>query len=678
LFGLLGVRPLLGRAFGAEAETVGQDHVVVLSYDVWQSAFATDQSIVGRSIVLDREPYTVVAVMPRSFRAFSFKSDLWVPLTADRTAMWWSQATTLAYGRLRPGATVQGASAELAMIAPRLQREFQLAPDWPVGARVVGLDDSMVRAFRPTVLLLGGAVATLLALAAANVATLLLVRAAERRTEMAVRVALGATPARITTLVLSEGLAIGLAGGVVGVALSALGVALLVRILPPALPRLQEITLDGRVLATSAALTILVSALVALVPAWQAKDSGSAGRLRQARTVAPSGERTRGLLVSLEMALALVLVIGAMLMGRTVTALSRVDLGLRSDHLLTMAIEPSNDTTDDQLRAYWTSVLAHVEAVPGVRSAATILHLPTSGRSWNAPIIVEGRTLSPDESPPHVHWQAVSAGYFRTAGVRLIRGRSFDDRDAPASPRVIAVNSAFADRILPGIDPIGRRVSAGNATNGELATIVAVVASVRHDSVAALPEPEVYVPFAQRTVGANSLIVRTSVPPLSVASAIRDQIWAVDRDVPVSDVLTMDDRLAASVARQRMVLTLLAVFAGIGLLLGAVGVYGVVAFGAAQRVKEIGIRMALGADAVAIRRLVVGQGLRYAALGGGVGLSLALLSSRVMRQLVYGVPTTDWVSFLIAPTALTLVVTAASWIPARRAAAAEPTTALGE
>jgi putative ABC transport system permease protein len=678
LFGLLGIRPLLGQAFGAEAEAAGRDHVAVLSYDLWQSAFASDPSIVGRSIVLDREAYTIAAVMPRTFRAFTFNSDLWVPLTTDRAAMWWTQATALAYGRLRPGMTASHASAELAMIAPRIAREFQLAPNWPMGARVVGLEDSMVRAFRPTVLLLAAAVGTLLALAAANVTTLLLVRAAERRTEMAVRVALGATPARITTLVVSEGLTIGVAGGVAGVALSVLGVGLVVKLLPPALPRLQEITLDGRVLAASAALTLLVAIVVGLVPAWQAREAGSAGRLRQARTVAAKGQRARGLLVSLEMALALVLVIGATLMGRTLTALSRVDLGLRSDHLLTMSIEPSNDTTDDQLRAYWTAVLARVQAVPGVQSAATILHLPTSGRSWDAAIAIEGRALAPGESPPRSHWQAVSAGYFRTAGVRLIRGRSFDDRDAPAAPRVIAVNSAFADRFMPGIDPIGLRISAGFATNRELATIVAVVGSVRHDSLAAPPQPEVYVPFAQRTVGANSLIVRTGVPPLSVASAIRDQIWAVDRDVPVSSVLTMDDRLAASVARQRMMLTLLALFAGIGLLLGAVGVYGVVAFGAAQRVKEIGIRMALGANPAAIQRLVIGHGLRYAALGGGVGLFLGLVSSRVMRQFVYGVPTTDWVSFLIAPAALTLVVTAASAIPARRAAATEPTTALGE
>jgi len=677
LFGLLGVSPLLGHAFGPEAEVTGQDHVVVLSYDLWQSEFAGDRSIIGRSIVLDGDPYTVAAVMARTFRAFTFTSDLWVPLPADHSAMWWTQATTLAFGRLRPRATVQGASAELATIAPRIQQEFHLAPDWSEGARVVGLQDSMVGALRPMVLLLTGAVGLLLALAAANVATLLLVRAAERRNEMAVRAALGATPGRIAALVLSESMTIGLTGGVLGVALSEVGIILLVRILPPALPRLQEISLDVPVLLAATVLTLLVTVLVGFAPAWQAKAAGPSDRLRQTRTVAGAGECTRGLIVSLEMTLALILVIGATLMGRTVVALYHVDPGLRSDHLLTMKMEPGS-ATDDALRLYWRAVLARVDAVPGVLSAATILHLPTSGRSWNAPILIEDRPLAPDAPPPRAHWQVVSSGYFSTAGVEVLRGRLFDETDGPHAPRVIAVNSAFADRLFPGTDPLGRRIRAGHATDDSLATIIAVVASVRHDSLTAPPTPEVYVPLTQRMIGANSLIVRTAVPPLSLMSAIRERIWSIDRNVPVSDVRTMDALLAASLARQRMVLILFALFAGIGLLLSAVGVFGVVAFGAAQRVKEIGIRMALGADPTAIVALVVWGGLRYATVGAGVGASLALALSRVMRGMVYGVPPTDWVSFLLAPIGLMLVVIAASWIPARRAAAVEPTVALAD
>jgi predicted permease len=677
LFRLLGVQPLLGRVFGPEAEVTGQDFVAILSYDLWQSAFAGDSSIVGRSIVLGGSPYEVVAVMPRTFRAFAFKSDLWVPLPADHSAMWWTRSTTLAFGRLRPGATIESASTELATIAPRIQQEFQLAPDWTVGARVVGLKESMVAALRPMVLLLTGAVTLLLALAAANVATLFLVRAAERRNEMAVRTALGATQGRIAALVLWESMAIAVAGGALGVALSKLGVTLLVRILPPALPRLQEITLDLRVLAAAAVLTLLVTVSVGFAPARQATAATQSDRVRQTRTVTGAGERTRGLLISLEMALALILVIGAALMGRTVIALYRVDSGLESDHLLTMKIEPGS-LDDDFLRTYWRAILARVDAVPGVRSSATILHLPTSGRAWNASIVIEGRPIAPDEQPPQAHWQTVSTNYFRTAGVPLLRGRQFDETDGPGAPLVIAVNSALAARLFGGSDPIGHRISAGNATHDSLGTIVAVVGNVRHDSLTAPAGPEVYVPFEQRTVDANSLVVRTSAPPYTLVAAIRDQIQAVNRDVPVSDVRTMDDILAASLARQRMLLILFGLFAGVGLFLSCVGVYGVVAFGAAQRVKEIGIRMALGAEPRAILRLIVWHGLRYAVLGTVVGVPMAFALSGSMRGMVYGVPTTDWMSFVFAPAGLIVVVVAASWIPARRAAALAPTIALAE
>ncbi len=521
------------------------------------------------------------------------------------------------------------------------------------------------------------AVLASLALGAANVTILLLVRAAERHDEMTVRAALGATTRRIAALVLTESITIGISGGVVGIALSTVGVRLLVDILPEALPRREEITLDVRVLLASTTLTFLVTALVGLVPAWQTRRVATSRTGGTTRTVSKAGERQRGMLVALEMTLALSLVVGATLMARTLLALYHVDTGLESDHLLTMKIEPDL-TTDDEFRIYWKAVLERVDAVPGVRSAATILHLPASGRAWSAAILIEGRPLPPGEPPPSVHWQVVSSDYFYTAGVRVLRGRPFNDTDGPVAPRVIAINSALADQLFPGENPLGQRIRAGHATNDSIATIVAVVASVRHDSLAAPPAPEVYVPFSQRTIDANSLVVRTSVSPLSVASAVRDGIRSVNRNVPISDLRTMDDRFAASLARQRMMLILLALFATIGLSLSAVGVYGVVAFAVTQRVKEIGIRMALGARPSAILSLVVWHGLTYATLGAVVGLSLALVLSRVMRGIVYGVPTTDWVSFLLAPVTLILVVAIASLIPARRAAALEPTVALGD
>jgi putative ABC transport system permease protein len=663
LFGLLGVAPLLGRPFAAAAN----DRVAVLSYDLWQSAFAGDRAIVGRSIDLSGNPYTVVAVMPKGFRVFAFTSDAWVSLPEDHSAFYWTGPTALVYARLRAGRTVRAASAEVATIAPQLKQEFQLAPDWGVGVQVVGLAESMVGTLRPMVMVLTGAVGFLLALATANVAILLLVRAAERRPEMGVRLALGATPRQLAALAMSESLAIGLAGGVIGVVLARAGIALVVGLLPPTLPRLQEITLNPRVLAAAAALTLLVTIVVGLASARHA-------RTLQSRTLGPGGDRTRGLLVSLEMALAVLLVVGATLMGRTLMALSRVDLGLERDHLLTMRLQP--EAHDDALRAYWQTLLARVQSVPGVRSAATILHLPTIGRAWDVRIAIEGQPLQPGQAPPEVHWQSVSAGYFQTAGVRVLRGRRFSDADGPRAPSVVAVNTAFAARFFPGADPIGRRVSVGWVTNDSLATIVAVVGSVRHDSLTGAPPPELYSPFAQRPVGANSLIVRTSVPPQSLVRAIRHEIEVVNPNVPISDVMTMDDLLAASVARQRTMLIIFTLFAIVGLALGAIGVYGVVAFGAAQRVKEVGIRMALGANTGAIQRLLVRHGFQYAALGATVGTALALALSRLMRNVVYGVPTTDPVAFVAAPAILAAVVAIASWIPARRAATVDPTVAI--
>jgi predicted permease len=646
-----------------------------LSYALWRSTFAGDPSIVGRSIRLGGEPYVVTGVMPRNFRVFGFTSDLWVPLPRDHSASYWSSPSTLAFGRLRPGVTAEAASAELTAIAVRVQHQFYLALDWATGARVVDLRENMVGSLRPTILLLTGAVVLLLGLATANVTVLLLLRAAERREEVSVRVALGASTGRIAALVLGESLTIGLVGGLLGVALSALGIRLLLLVLPPNLPRREEIVLDGRVLLAAGTLTLIVTVLTSLAPAWQSRAAGSSGRLRQSRTVSSPGQRQRGLLVAVEVALALVLGIGATLMGRTLFALNHVDPGLETDHLLTMKMEPSFDN-DDQLRAYWSVALARVRSIPGVRAAATLLHLPLSGRAWSAPITIEGRPLAPDQVPPQAHWQAVSTDYFRTAGVRVLRGRPFDDRDGPRVPRVIAINSALADRVFSGVNPIGQRIRAGNATEDSLATIVAVVASVRHDSLAGPPGPEVYVPFTQRTVGATALLVRTNVPPLSIAASIRDELWAINRDVPISDIRTMDDLFAASLARQRMVLVMFALFAGIGLVLSAVGTYGVVAFAAAQRTQEIGIRMALGATPRAMVRFVMNQALGFASLGAAAGLLLALAMSRVMRGMLYGVPPTDWTSFTAASLALTAVVVAATLIPARRAASVNPIVAL--
>ncbi len=676
LFSLLGVTPVLGRAFGPDAEQPGRAPEVLLSWELWRDAFGADPRVLGRSIVLDQLGYQVVGVMGRDFRPLGKAADLWTPMTMDPTDMPWAGATVHAYARLRRGLGVAAAAADVRAIAADLQREFGHSPDWTTGAGVVGLQESMVSQTRTTVLVLAAAVAFLLLIAAANVANLLLVRNAERRHELAVRASLGATPGAIGRFVAAEGAVIGAAGALGGIALAVAGVALVRRILPPDLPRLEAIAVDARVVAAAAVLGAVTAAIFSLVPAVSGRDVALATRVRSGgRTLAGQGQRARGLVVAAEVGLAVILTTGAMLMGRTLVALHHVDPGFRTDHLLTMVLQPSGRTSE-QLRTYWDEVLARVRAVPGVTAAATVLHRPVGGRTWQGDVEVDGRPLPPGVSPQRTAWQVVSPGYFRTAGIPLLRGREFGPGDRADVPRVIAVNTVFAERVFPGEDPVGRRVKAGNGTQNEWATIVAVVGAVRHDSLNGPPGPEIYAPFSQRVVVATALVLRTATPPLAVARAVQEQVWTVDPDVPISDVRAMDDLYAASLSRQRMVLVLLGLFAGLGLLLSAVGIYGTVAYGVRQRLREIGIRMALGADAGAIRRLVLGSGLGYAALGLLAGGPVAWVLAPLMRSQVYGVTPGDPATFALVPCVLVLVAAAASWIPARRAAAGDPTVVL--
>lgn len=674
-FDMLGVAPFAGRTFGMDAERPGAAPVVVLGYELWQSAFAGDAGIVGRPITLNGQAFTVVAVMPKSFRTFDASADLWYPLTMDPTDQTWSGATGLMYGKLRRGATAAQATAELAALAPAMQAEFHRSADWSRGAHVEGLRESMVGGVKNTILVLFAAVAFLLLIAVANVANLFLVRTAERRQELAVRSALGASPSRIAMLLLCESLTLGALGGVLGIALAVGGVRLLRLILPASLPRLDEIGVDARVLAAAVTITAGAAIAAGIAPSLEGVGSKIAGRIRSGRTVAGGGRRARGVLVAVEVALALVLTVGATIMGRTLVSLHDVDSGFRTDHLLTMRLQQSA-AAPDAARAYWRDLLGRVRGVPGVVSAATILHLPTSGRNWDADIEIEGRALRAGASPPHVPWQSVSTGYFATAGIQILRGRDFGSTDVAGTPPVIAINGVLAKQLFSGEDPIGKRVRAGFATAQGWATIVAVVSSVRQDSLNGPAAPSLYVPFEQRVVGANSLVVRTTGDPALLANVISERIWSIDRNVPISDVRTMEALYSGSLQRQRMTLTLFAIFAGVGLLLSAVGVFGVVAYGARRRTREIGVRVALGADSPSIRRLVMREGLLYACIGVAAGLVVAIFLSRFMRGMVYGVSPADPLSFAVIPAVLLGVAALASWAPARRATRMDPLTAI--
>lgn len=678
LFELLGVPAALGRPFGRAAEAPGHDLVAVLSWDLWKSAFGGSPDVIGRTIQLDGDSYTVVAVMPRGFRTFEVQADLWTPLTMDRDAMTWAGATSILFARLAPGRNVMDATGELRGLAGEAQREFQLPPAWSNGVSVQPLQAQLVGGTRPILLVLLAAVGALLLIACANVANLLLVRTAERRQELSVRASLGATSSRLARHLLAECALLGTLGGLAGAGVAGLVIRALPAILPANLPRLGEIGLDGRVLLVTALVTVATVLLFGIAPSMSGVAAGQFRYLRAGHGVAARGERARGVLVAAEVGLAVLLTIGAALMLRTLASLTAVDPGLRTDHLLTMRLQPTGLGSPEALRAYWRDVIGRVEAVPGVSRAATILHLPTSGRTWQAAVEIEGHPIAAGESPPRTAWQSVSTGWFATAGIPLIRGRDFDATDVSTAPFVIAVNRTFAERLFPGEDPLGRRIKAGNATQNEFATIIAVVGGVRHDSLNTPPRPEVYVPFGQRTVWANSLVIRTVADPAALVPLIRERIWSVNRNVPISDVRTMEDLFSASLGRPRMVLVLLAVFAVIGVVLGAVGIYGVVSYGVRQRTRELGIRAALGADRTAITRLVVGSGVRYAVLGAALAIPVALGASRFMRGLVFGIAPTDPLSFAAVPLLLLAVALGASWVPARRAARADPAAVLRE
>ncbi|MCI0437444.1 MAG: ABC transporter permease [Gemmatimonadetes bacterium] len=672
LFSMLGVRPLHGRSFGMDVERPESGRAVMLGYPLWQRVFGGDIDLVGRSITLNGQPHTVVAVMPPGFEILRTNADLWMPLAMDREEFTWQVGTGHLIGRLAAGSSVAAANAEFRELAERMRGEFDHPDDWATAARVTPLKDALVGDVRQVLLLLLGAVALLLLIAVANVANLLLVRAAERREELAVRLAMGARPRRIVRLFLAESGWIGLAGGMIGVMLGFLGVGIVRALLPADTPRLAEIGIDGTVLAACAAVTLLSALVFGVAPGLLALRDVSGTWLRRGRGVASSGGRARGALVALEVALALALVAGATLMARTMIELQRVDPGFAESHLLTMRLQPRNNTAE-----FWQSVMERIRSTPGVEGAGTVLHLPMSGRSWTAAYRIEGHApLAPGASPPTAAWQSVSRGYFEAAGIPLLSGRTFTAGDREGGPRVVVINEAFADDAFPNQDPIGQRIDAGNATRNEWATVVGVVGTVLHDGLSVAGGAEMYVPWQQTSVGANSLIVRTSGDPLALAPEVRRRILEVDPTVPISQVRPMEDLVSSTIERPRAILVLLATFAGIGLALGLIGIYGVVAYGVRQQVREIGIRVALGAQQRRVVGMVVRRGLTWSLLGVAVGLPAAWSLAGLMRGLVFGITPTDPLTFVAIPVLLVTVAALAAWLPARRVARIDPASVL--
>jgi putative ABC transport system permease protein len=676
LFDALGVRPVVGRTFTAEDARPAASGVAMLSHELWRTRFGGDPRIVGHRIMLDGVPCTVVGVMPADFRFHRNDVEVWTPLAIDPAAWFHRGGTSVGIARLAPGATPATALAELRTFIAPMRDAFQYTADYGQDVNVVTLQEMLVGDVRLTLLVLFGAVGFIVLIAAANVGNLLLVRAAERRREIAVRVALGAASGRIVQQFLVESLVLSVLGGALGLGLGWIGVSALRRLLPLDTPRLGEVTVDLTVLALCAAVAVATGLLFGLAPALLAARTQPQGAMRS-RTgdgTGGAGAHIRGSLVAAEVGLAFVLVVGAGLMLRTLWNLSRVDPGFRSENVLTFSLQKSGGAATRQ--RYYVDVTDRIRRVPGVRDVGAIHHLPLSGFSWYSDLEVEGRTLPPGTSPPRAGWRLILGDYFRAMSIPLLAGRSFDARDDSASTPVAIVSQSLASRLWPGESPLGKRFTAGNATLRRPVTIVGVAGDVRHEALTGEPAIELYRPATQQRAGAMQFTVRTTGDALAASATVRDAVRSIDPNVPVANMRLLDAVVSQSVAGRRVVMSLLLAFALVGVALGTVGVFGVVAFAVSQRTHEIGLRIALGAGSASISRMVVWSGARYAVVGLVAGLLAALGLSRVMRGLVFGVGATDPLTYLTLAVLLLVVVVLASLIPARRATRVHPMTVL--
>jgi putative ABC transport system permease protein len=675
-FAALGVTPLLGRTFTPDEEQAGNARVAIISQGLWQRRFGGDPTIVGKTLLLDGNSHTIVGVAPNEGR-MPDETDVWRPLTFDSPGMKIRRFHFLrAIGRLKPGVTLEQAKADVDAIAIGLEERY---PDtnttWRL--RLVPLRDELLGDIRPALYVLLGAVAFVLLIACANVANLLLARAARRQKEMAIRLALGAGRLRLIGQLLTESVLLSSIGGGVGLLLAVWGTELLVKVAPGTIPRVAEIGVDNRVLGFTILLSLVTGAVFGLVPAWQAsrpdvneslKDGGK-GTVAQTRNT-----RTRSGLVVAEIAAALVLLVGAALLVQSFQRLQNVDPGFDPKNVLTMRVPLSDAKYAEPGRSanFLHQVLERVAALPGVQAAGTTTQLPLRG-GGDTYFKIEGRPFASSNEQVTALDPAISSDYLRAMGIPLISGRPFTDQETREPEKKVIINKVFADTYFPGEDPLGQRLII-DLGRPAVCEIIGVAKNVRQFSLQGKPVPTMYLPSIE--AGRGSLVVRTSGDPLALAGAVREAVQSLDKDQPVASVQSMEQILSGSVAQPRFRTLLLSVFAGLALILAAVGIYGVISYTVTQRTHEIGIRMALGAPAAAVVKLVVAQGIRLTVTGVLIGLGGAWALTRLMDTLLFGVTSTDPLTFAAVAVLLAGVALLACYIPARRAAKVDPIIAL--
>jgi len=686
-FSILRVQPLLGRTFTPDDDRPGQGHVVVLGNALWRDHFGADPGVVGRDIVLDGETYQVIGVMPPAFK-FPSWAQLWTPLAwTDEKRAIRGNHNYLVIGRLKSGVDIRAAQAELSAISTRLE---QLYPEddkgW--GAKILTLREQTVGDVRPALLLLLGAVGFVLLIACANVANLVLGKILARKKEIAIRSALGATRFAILRQVLAETVLLSLAGGALGLFLASFGTTLIVKFLADRLPRFAEVTLDGSVLAFTAFLAVFSGVLAGILPAlrFTKTDVNEALKQGQNRGSSDSGSKTRGLLVVSEVALSLVLLVGAGLMVRTLYQLSNVRPGFDPNGQLTMTVSiPANKfATSAAYIAFFERVLQQVRATPGVDSAAVIDDLPMGDGGSHQPFSIEGQPVVPMADQPEVDVRLISPGYLRTMRVPLLSGRDVTDADVAGRTPTVLISESMAKRFWPNENPLGKHLTM-TFYPGVAREIVGVVGDVKLDSLdETRPTETIYWPLDQVFATPSepwrsfpmSLTVRTSIDPMSAVSAVTAAVHQVDPETPVTEVLTMNALISNSLSPRRSNMLLLAAFAGLALLLTAVGIYSVLSYAVRRRVREIGIRMALGASHSDVLKMVVADGMKPILLGVGIGFAVALALGRVVASLIYGVRPTDPLTFAAVSSLLIAVGVLATIVPAYRATRVEPVRTL--
>jgi len=677
-FDVLGVQPVVGRPFTAE-EDAARRRVVVLSYALWQRRFGGNPSVVGRSILMDGEATTVVGIMPSSFFFPDHQTDYWIPASftpedlARRTRHYLEVVA-----RMKPGVTRERAQRDMEVIAKRLQQQY---PDTNanIGAVVVAIRENFAGDTATGLWVLQIAAVLVLLIACSNLANLLLARAAGRRREMAVRVALGANRGQIAAQLITESLLLSVGGGVAGLVVGRLCWSMFRNLVPSQIAG-NGFALNAPVLMFTAAISILAGVFFGIVPALRAPDVALQESLKEGARAGESrgGMRLRDTLVVAQFAMAFALLVGASLMIETFWNLRRVDLGFRSDHLLTMGV-PLPDTkynTNEKLRAFYRDVLDRTRTVPGVKNVGFGSDVPFTSIGDTEGYAIEGAPPTLPGQDNDALYREVTAGYLETIGGTLESGRLLEDRDIESGQPVVVINEFLAKRHWPGVDAVGKRLKL-TGSKEPWRTVVGVVKDIRERGLLLDMKPAVYVPVNQvDRPGADYLIARTSQDPAGMVNALRGAVWAVDADRPVAFIRTMDQLMEENVADRERPMTLLGIFAGLALVLACIGVYGVLAYSVAQRTREIGVRMALGARPLDVTRMILGRGLRLSAIGLIAGAALAGVLGVLLRTLLFGVTPAAPLVYAGTAASLLLVALAACVIPAQRAARVDPVVAL--